>query len=87
MVKNIGNKNIQLIISEEEINKRIDQIEKLNCDDDLRKFLIDALGALVALDRIVGLKNTTIAIDLNVKHATILKKTLASCNYFCIIKR
>lgn len=51
----------QLIISEEDINKRIDQIEQLDCDDDLRTFLIDALNALVHLDYVVGLKNTTIA--------------------------
>lgn len=55
------NKNIIINLSEEEINRRIDQIESLSCDDDLRQFLIDALRALVELDRIMGLKETTLA--------------------------
>ena len=57
----IDGTNIKIEMSENEINKRIDQIENLDCDDDLRNFLIDALRALVRLDQIVGMKNTTIA--------------------------
>ncbi len=41
-----SNKNINIEITEEELNKRLDQIESLDCDDDLRQFLKDALGAI-----------------------------------------
>jgi len=58
---NVNKKNIKIELTEQEINKRIDQIEKLDCDDDLRNFLIDALRALIRLDEIIGMKNTTIA--------------------------
>jgi hypothetical protein len=52
---------IQINITEEEVLKRIEQIESLDIDDDLRKFMTDALKALVSLDIIIGMKNTTIA--------------------------
>lgn len=55
------NRNIKIEITEEELNKRLDQIELLNCEDDLRQFLKDALWAIVELDKIIGMKNTTIA--------------------------
>lgn len=54
-------KVILLNLTEEEINRRIDQIEALPVENDFREFLADALLALVELDRIIGLKNTTIA--------------------------
>ncbi len=54
-------KKINITITEEELNKRLDQIESLDCDDDLRQFLKDALWAIVELDKIIGMKNTTIA--------------------------
>lgn len=55
-----GKREIKIQITEDEINKRIDQIEALSCDQDLRQFLIDALELLIELDRLVGLKETTI---------------------------
>jgi len=61
MVKNFKNKDIRIEISEEEINKRIDQIELLDIEDDLRNFMLDALYALVKLDQIMGMKETTLA--------------------------
>lgn len=57
----MAKKTIKIEISESEINRRIDQIEKLDCDEDLRSFLIDTLKALVELDRLIGLKSATIA--------------------------
>jgi len=57
----INGKSIKIELSEEEINQRINQINKLDCDDDLRSFLVDALRAIIRLDEIVGMKNTTIA--------------------------
>lgn len=62
MVKIHGpKKHIKINISEDEINKRIDEIEHANITEELRDFMIDALRALVRLDEIVGLKGTTIA--------------------------
>lgn len=62
MVKKLKkNRDIRIEISEQEINKRIDQIEALDIDDDLRTFLLDALYALVRLDEIMGMKETTLA--------------------------
>ncbi|MBC8554305.1 MAG: IS66 family transposase [Candidatus Brocadiales bacterium] len=63
MVKEIGKRPAQITIeiSEEEILKRISQIEDLDIEDDLREFLIQALRALVRLDQVVGMKDTTIA--------------------------
>jgi len=56
MVRNTkSNKNIRIEISEEEILKRIAQIEELDIEDDFRQFLIQALEALVRLDKIVGM--------------------------------
>jgi transposase len=60
MVKQTEN-SVKIEITEDEINRRIDQIESANIDEDLRKFLLDALSALVILDKIVGMKETTIA--------------------------
>jgi transposase len=54
-------KDVKIEITEDEINKRIDQIESANIDDDLRAFMLEALQALVILDKIVGMKETTIA--------------------------
>jgi len=54
-------KNIKIELSEEEITRRLDQIEQLACDDDLREFLISILQAVVRLDEIIGMKETTIA--------------------------
>ncbi len=54
-------KFIKIELTEEEINKRIDQIESLNCDQELRDFLIMTLRAIISLDQIIGMKNTTIA--------------------------
>jgi len=53
-------KNIRIEISEEEILKRIQQIEQFDIDDDFRQFLIQALEALICLDKIIGMKETTI---------------------------
>jgi transposase len=53
-------KQIRIELSEEEINKRLDQIESLAIDDELRQFLISAIEALLILDRLVGMKETTI---------------------------
>ena len=62
MVKNIKDKNIRIEISEEEINNRIDQIESLQeIDNELKTFMVDALHALVRLDQIIGMKETTLA--------------------------
>jgi hypothetical protein len=53
---------IRIEISEEEILKRITQIESLDiADPELREFLVTALEALVRLDQIIGMKETTIA--------------------------
>ncbi len=54
-------KNIKIEFTEEELNKRLEQIESSDIDDDLRQFLKDALWAIVELDKIIGMKNTTIA--------------------------
>ena len=53
-------KEIRIDITEEEINKRIDQIESLDIDPELQKFMLEAMDALISLDRIVGMKETTI---------------------------
>ncbi len=55
-----GHGRIKIEITEDEINRRIDQIEALAIEDDLRDFLINTLRALVELDRLIGLKQTTI---------------------------
>ena len=59
---NLGNEQqkIKIDISEEEILKRISQIEKLAIDDEFREFLISALEALVCLDKMLSMKETTI---------------------------
>ncbi len=56
-----SNKKINIEITEEELNKRLEQLESSDIDDDLRQFLKDALWAIVELDKIIGMKNTTIA--------------------------
>jgi hypothetical protein len=60
-----GNKEkipeIKIDITDNEINRRLDQLESANVPDDLKEYLVNALRALVELDRIVGLKETTIA--------------------------
>jgi len=53
-------KKIKIDISEEEILKRISQIEDLTIDDEFRNFLISALEALVCLDKMLAMKETTI---------------------------
>lgn len=53
-------KKIQIELTEEEINKRLDQIESLQIDSELREFLISAIEALLILDKLVGMKETTI---------------------------
>ena len=62
--KTQGNKNlhkqVRIELSETEINKRIDQIESMDIDDEFRDFLVSALEALVILDKLVGMKDTTI---------------------------
>ena len=59
MVKRIS-RELRIDITEEEINKRIDQIESLDIDNDLRAFMLEAMDALISLDKIVGMKDTTI---------------------------
>jgi transposase len=61
MVKKFKNREINIDITETEINRRMDQIEAANIDEELRSFLLDALYALVRLDEIVGMKETTLA--------------------------
>jgi transposase len=53
-------KDLKIDITEEEINRRIDQIEALDIDADLRTFMLEAMDALISIDRIVGMKETTI---------------------------
>jgi len=53
-------KKIKIDISEAEILKRISDIENLSIDDEFRDFLISALEALVCLDKMLELKETTI---------------------------
>lgn len=53
-------KQIKVEVTEEQINHRIDQIEALDCDAELRDFLINILKTIVELDRLVGLKSATI---------------------------
>lgn len=53
-------RELRIDITEDEINKRIDQIEALDIDNDLRAFMLEAMDALISLDRIVGMKETTI---------------------------
>lgn len=60
MVKRIS-RELRIDVTEEEINKRIDQIESLEIDNDLRAFMLEAMDALISLDRIVGMKETTIS--------------------------
>ncbi|MFA6119706.1 MAG: IS66 family transposase [Parachlamydiales bacterium] len=57
--KNLHNK-IHIELTEEQINKRLDQIESLDIEDELREFLISAIEALLILDKLVGMKETTI---------------------------
>ncbi|MBC7429685.1 MAG: hypothetical protein H7336_13800 [Bacteriovorax sp.] len=59
MVKRVK-RELRIDITEDEINKRIDQIEALDIDNDLRAFMLEAMDALISLDRIVGMKETTI---------------------------
>ena len=59
MVKRIS-RELRIDITEEEINKRIDQIESLDIDNDLRAFMLEAMDALISLDKIVSMKGTTI---------------------------
>jgi DNA-directed RNA polymerase subunit RPC12/RpoP len=54
-------KKIKIELNDEEIARRLDQIEKLPCDDELRNFLISILEAVIRLDEIIGMKKTTIA--------------------------
>lgn len=54
-------KDIRIEITESEVNRRIDQIEALDCDSELREFLINTLQALVGLDKLLGMKETTLA--------------------------
>lgn len=53
-------RELRIDITEDEINKRIDQIEALDIDNDLRAFMLEAMDALISLDKIVGMKETTI---------------------------
>lgn len=53
-------RDLNIDITEEEINRRIDQIEALDIDADLRQFMLEAMDALISIDRIVGMKETTI---------------------------
>ena len=46
-------RELRSYITEEEINKRIDQIESLDIDNDLRAFMLEAMDALISLDKIV----------------------------------
>ncbi len=52
---------IEIEISDQEINRRLDEIEAANISEDLRNYLINVLKVLVELDRLVGLQQTTIA--------------------------
>ena len=53
-------RELRIDITEDEINRRIDQIEALDIDNDLRVFMLEAMDALISLDKIVGMKETTI---------------------------
>lgn len=59
MVKR-SHRELRIDITEEEINRRIDQIEALDIDNDLRAFMLEAMDALITIDKIVGMKETTI---------------------------
>jgi hypothetical protein len=49
-------RELRIDITEEEINRRIDQIEALDFDNDLRAFMLEAMDALITIDKIVGMK-------------------------------
>ncbi|MEI7488007.1 MAG: IS66 family transposase [Chryseobacterium sp.] len=53
-------RELRIDITEEEINRRIDQIETLDIDNDLRAFMLEAMDALISIDKIIGMKETTI---------------------------
>lgn len=52
---------IRIEVTEAEIHRRLDEIERADISDDLRDFLIKALKALIRLDQLLGMKYTTIA--------------------------
>ena len=52
---------MRIEITEDEINRRMDQIEQLDCDSELRDFLVSALRALIRFDKLLGMKETTLA--------------------------
>ena len=56
-----GKKKIHIEISEQEVNQLVDEIESSNLSDGSREKLVNALRALIELDRLVGLKSATIA--------------------------
>ena len=47
---------LKIDITEEEINKRIEQIESLDIDPALQKFMLEAMDALISIDRIFNKK-------------------------------
>ena len=57
----MSKKKIHIEVSEADINRLIDEIENSNLNESSREKLIDALRALMELDRLVGLKSATIA--------------------------
>lgn len=57
----INGKSIRIELTEEEVLRRLDEIENANISQDLREFMIGALKALIRLDELIGMKETTIA--------------------------
>lgn len=60
-IKNKKIKEFILNLSDDEVNNRIDQLEKIDMDVELRKYFVSSLLALCEVDNILGLKNATIA--------------------------
>ncbi|MBF0209220.1 MAG: hypothetical protein HQK53_20370, partial [Oligoflexia bacterium] len=54
-------KEFLLKLSDEEVNRRIDQLEKVDMDTELREYFISTLKVLCEVDNMLGLKNATIA--------------------------
>lgn len=61
MKKKEKKQKIEINITDEEVNRRLDQLGSTAMSDDLRAYIVNALLVLVELDRIVGLQKTTIA--------------------------
>ena len=59
--KKKSEKQIRIDISEEELLKRIEQIEAMSMDSELQEFVVEALWALLKLDKLMGMKETTLA--------------------------